>query len=216
MENDAIVVEETDFAGDVSTSDVVLLGQSIVGSIASSEDVDFIRLDLEDATAVTIANPGIVSGVGITLLDMSGDLIAMDVIDFDVVEGFINQDLDAGTYFIQVIGRAETTPDYTLSVDGVPLDPPADPVPVDPMPADPMPVDPMPADPMPADPVPVDPMPADPMPVDPMPVDPMPADPMPVDPMPVDPMPVDPMPADPMPADPMPVDPMPVLSLIHI
>ena len=110
----------TDPGGTRSEATVLTLGDSEGGRIGSTNDTDYFRLDLTDATYVYIQGVSETVDIDGTLLDESGKLVEVTHFEYSFARGgpstfAIRDRLEAGTYFVRVrrSGRSATGP-YTI------------------------------------------------------------------------------------------------------
>ena len=89
------------------------LGGSLVGRIATRDDVDYFKVEVSEAGVLTVYTTGSLDTAG-TLETSSGARLERDVWDGDGDNFRIERTVGAGTYYVKVEGRIRYTGDYTI------------------------------------------------------------------------------------------------------
>ena len=120
--SDSVVVEVSDGGASVddhgdsiATATTVPTESSTAGELEEGGDLDYFRLEIGEAVALTVWTSGNTDTYG-TLFDADGSSLETDDDDGSATNFEIERELDEGTYFIEVRGfSASTTGSYRLN-----------------------------------------------------------------------------------------------------
>ena len=108
---------DDDHGDTTDTATLVALGSTTRGTIDSSEDLDYFRVEVIETGELEVYTSGSLDTVG-RLLDKDGNEIAKNDDEGSFSHNFkISQDVNAGTYFVEVDGYLSLTGSYNLHVN---------------------------------------------------------------------------------------------------
>lgn len=105
-----------DHGNDRDTATEVTVGQNVLGYIETSDDIDYFRFELSDASRLIAYTSGSLDTVG-QLLDEEGEVLLDDDDSGNVGNFRIESELKAGTFFLTVSAIANAIGPYVLHVE---------------------------------------------------------------------------------------------------